>query len=141
MKNFKHFEIIANLPYFRYFICMEVTLNLPKKIYVDLSKSAKKSKRSFDEIVSERLQNDTENPLINSSDAEVLEAAKIWIPENQSARHSELLYKNQANTLTAAEKKELQFFQQIYQIALLRKAQGTTEALRRGLIKSVDELK
>lgn len=119
---------------------MEVTLNLPKNIYLDLSKSAEKSKRSFDEVVSERLQNKPENPLSASSDEEVLEAAKLWMPEKQSARHSELLYKNQAETLTAAEKKELDFFQQIYRIALLRKAQGVNEALRRGLIKSVDEL-
>ena len=93
----------------------------------------------------ERLQtfskNEPENPLEKSSDAEVLEAARLWIPESQSDRHSKLLYKNQAETLTDAEKRELDFFQQVYRIALLRKAQGITEALRRGLIKSVDELR
>ena len=129
---------------FRYFSNMEITLNLPKKVYLNLSKSAKKSKRSFDEFVSEKLQSSaeilTENPLAKSSDEEVLEAAKLWIPESQSEKHSELLHKNQADMLTDAERKELNFFQQIYQIALLRKAQGITEALRRGLIKSVDEL-
>lgn len=120
---------------------MEITLNLPKKVYLDLSQSARKSKRTFDEEVSERLQNKRENPLTASSDEEVLEAAKLWIPENQSERHSRLLYKNQAGTLTVSEKKELDFFQQIYRIALLQKAQGINEALRRGLINSVDELK
>lgn len=89
---------------------MEVTLNLPKKIYLDLSESAKKSKRTFDDVVSERLRNKSENPLAANLDEEVLEAAKLWIPENQSARHSRLLYKNQAGTLTASEKKELDFF-------------------------------
>ena len=120
---------------------MEVTLNLPKNIYLDLSKSAQQSKRTFDEVVSERLQKKPENPLTASSDEEVLEAAKLWIPEKQSERHSRLLYKNQAGTLTASEKKEMDFFQQVYRIALLRKAQGINEALQRGLIKSVDELK
>ena len=124
---------------------MEVTLNLPDKVFLDVSRFAKKTRRSFDEIVSERLEtfsnNEPENPLEKSSDAEIMEAAKLWIPENQSDRHSKLLYKNQAGTLTDAEKKELDFFQQVYRIALLRKAQGITEALRRGLIKSVDELK
>ncbi len=93
---------------------MEVTLNLPKKVYMDLSKSAKKSKRTFDEFVSEKLQNSVqtsaENPLSKSSDKEVLEAAKLWIPESQSEKHSELLYKNQADSLTDTEKKELKFF-------------------------------
>jgi hypothetical protein len=119
---------------------MEVTLNLPKNIFLDLSKSAENTKRSFDEVVSERLKNKPENPLAVSSDEEVLEAAKLWIPEDQSARHSRLLYKNQAETLTESKKKELNFFQQIYRIALLRKAQGINEAMRRGLIKSIDEL-
>lgn len=124
---------------------MEITLNLPKKVYLDLSKFAEKSQRTLDEVVSERLQassrNKSENPLAPDSDEEVLEAAKLWIPENQSARHSRLLSKNQAGTLTDAEKKELDFFQQIYRIALLRKAQGINEAMRRGLIKSVNDLK
>jgi hypothetical protein len=124
---------------------MEVTLNLPKNIYLDISKVAKKTKRSLDEIVSERLQNfdkeDAQTPLQKSSDKEVLEAAELWMPENQSNRHSELLYKNQAGNLSASEQQELDFYQQIYRLALLRKAQGINEALRRGLIKSVDELK
>lgn len=120
---------------------MEITLNLPKKIYLDLSKSAQNSRRTFDEVVYERLQNKSENPLTGNSDEEVLEAAKLWMPEKQSARHSRLLYKNQAGTLTVSEKKELDFFQQVYGLALLRKAQGINEALRRGLIKSVDDLK
>lgn len=124
---------------------MEVTLNLPKNILLEVSKFAKKTKRSLDEVVSERLQNlnkdKAENPLQKSSDAEVLEAAKLLMPKNQSNLHSELLYKNQANILTKSEKLELDFYQQIYRLALLRKAQGINEALRRGLIKSVDELK
>jgi hypothetical protein len=120
---------------------MEITLNLPKKLYLDLSESAKKSRRGFDEFVSEKLRKDADNPLSESSDEEVLEAARLWMPENQSDRHSRLLYKNQAGILTDAEKKELAFFQQIYRIALLRKAQGINEAMRRGLIKSVDELR
>lgn len=124
---------------------MEVTLNLPKNLLLEVSKFAKKTKRSLDEVVSERLQNvnqdKAENPLQKSSDAEVLEAAKLWMPENQSHRHSELLFKNQANTLSISDKQELDFYQQIYRLALLRKAQGINEALRRGLIKSVDELK
>jgi hypothetical protein len=118
---------------------MEVTLNLPEKIYIDLSKSAEKSKRSFDEEVSERLEK-SENPLRTNSDEEVLEAANLWIPESQSKRQSELLYKQQADDLNEIEAKELKFFQEIYRIALLKKAQGINEAMRRGLIQTVDEL-
>lgn len=124
---------------------MEVVLNLPKKLVIDLSESAAESKMSFDEVVSERLQNfsfgKSENTFSNSSDEEVLRAAKLWMPEKQSSRHSELLYKNQAGTLNAEEQTELDFFQQVYRLALIRKSQGIAEALRRGLIESVDQLK
>ncbi len=123
---------------------MEITLNLPDKIFLHASKFAKKTRRSFDEVVSESLQKfsgeEMQNSLSKSTDAEVLEAAKLWIPENQSARHSKLLEKNQEGLLTVAQQKELAFFQQIYRLALLRKAEGITEALRRGLIQSVEEL-
>ena len=73
----------------RVILCyMEVTLNLPDKVFIDVSKFAKKTRRCFDEIVSERLKtfstDELESPLEKSSDAEVLEAAKLWIPESQS---------------------------------------------------------
>ncbi|CAN5289093.1 hypothetical protein BH20ACI1_BH20ACI1_32690 [soil metagenome] len=123
---------------------MEVVLNLPKKLVIDLSESAAESKKSVDEVVSERLQNfsisESKNTFSNSSDEEVLRAAKLWMPEKQSNRHSELLYKNQAGTLTANEKTELDFFQQVYRLALVRKSEGIAEALRRGLIETVDQL-
>ena len=63
------------------------------------------------------------------------------MPEKQSERHSELLYKNQAGTLSTEEKRELDFFQQIYGVALSRKTDGIFEAIERDLIKSPTDLK
>ena len=124
---------------------MEVTLNLPENIYRDVSTVAKKSKRKIADlivdVVEEKYSNQSlERPLANLSDEEVLALANLQMPKKQSARHSELLYKNQAGTLKPDEKQELDFFQQIYGVALSRKTDGIYEAVQRRLIKSPADL-
>lgn len=124
---------------------MEITLNLPEKIYRNVSSVAKKSKREvvdlIVDVVEEKYSSATfESSLKDFSDEEVLALANLQMPEKQSERHSELLYKNQAGSLTADEKRELDFFQQIYGVALARKTDGIFEAVERGLIKSPDDL-
>ena len=124
---------------------MEVTLNLPENIYQDVSTVAKKSKRKIADlivdVVEEKYSNQSlERPLANLSDEEVLALANLQMPKKQSARHSELLYKNQAGTLKPDEKQELDFFQQIYGVALSRKTDGIYEAVQRRLIKSPADL-
>jgi len=124
---------------------MEVTLSLPDKIYRDISTAAKKSKRKIADlivdVVEEKYSNQSfENSLANLSDEEVLALAKLQMPKKQSERHSKLLYKNQAGTITAEEKQELVFFQQVYGAALARKTDGILEAIQRNLIKSPDDL-
>jgi len=125
---------------------MEITLNLPEKIYKIVSTVAKKSKRKvvdlIVDVVEEKYSSQLSDQLLaNRSDAEILALATLQIPEKQSHRHSELLYKNQAGTLTPEEKKELDFFQQIYGVALSQKTDGIAEAVRRKLIKSPADLK
>jgi len=125
---------------------MEITLNLPENIYKNVSTVAKKSKRKvvdlIVDVVEEKYSSQLSDQLLaNRSDAEILALATLQIPEKQSHRHSELLYKNQAGTLTPEEKKELDFFQQIYGVALSQKTDGIAEAVRRKLIKSPADLK
>lgn len=124
---------------------MEITLNLPEKIYQNVSTVAKKSKREvvdlIVDVVEEKYSSQNfESSLKDFSDEEVLALANLQMPETQSERHSELLYKNQAGTLTAEEKRELDFFQQIYGVALARKTDGISEAVERGLINSPNDL-
>ena len=124
---------------------MEVTLNLSEKIYQDISIVAKKSKRKVIDLIVDVVQEkyspkSLERPLTTLSDDEVLALANLQMPEKQSKRHSELLYKNQAGTLKPNEKQELDFFQQVYGIALARKTDGLYEAIQRNLIKSPDDL-
>ncbi len=124
---------------------MEVTLNLPEKIYQDVSTVAKKSKRKVVDLIVDVVQEKystqaLERPLTNLSDEEVLALANLQMPKKQSERHSALLYKNQAGTLKSEEKRELDFFQQVYGVALSRKTEGIYEAIQRNLIKSPADL-
>ncbi len=124
---------------------MEITLNLPENVYQNVSIAANKSKRRVSDLIvdvveekySPKLSN---RPLANLSDEEVVALANLQMPKKQSQRHSELLYKNQAGTLAPQEKKELDFFQQVYGVALLQKADGIDEAIHRKLIKSPADL-
>lgn len=125
---------------------MEITLNLPEKVYQEVSTVAKKSKRKvvdlIVDVIEEKYSSEhSERPLMNLSDEEVLALANLQMPKKQSDRHSRLLYKNQAGTLKSEEKKELDFFQQVYGVALMRKTEGVYEAVQRDLIKSPSDLK
>ncbi len=124
---------------------MEITLNLPENIYQNVSTVAKKSKREvvdlIVDVVEEKYSSQNfESSLKDFPDEEILALANLQMPKKQSERHSELLYKNQAGTLTAEEKRELDFFQQIYGLALARKTDGVFEAVERGLINSPNDL-
>lgn len=124
---------------------MEITLNLPENVYRNVSTVAKKSKREVADlivdVVEEKYSSQTpERTLAEYSDEEVLALANLQMPEKQSAQHSELLYKNQAGTLTPEEKRELDFFQQIYGVALAQKTNAIFEAVERKLIESPADL-
>jgi len=104
---------------------MEITLNLPENIYKNVSTVAKKSKRKvvdlIVDVVEEKYSSQLSDQLLaNRSDAEILALATLQIPEKQSHRHSELLYKNQAGTLTPEEKKSLISFNK-FTVLLSRK--------------------
>lgn len=125
---------------------MEITVNLPESVYRNVSNLAKKSNRKVVDLIVETVEEKyssemPERPLADASDEEVLSLAKLEMPKEQSDRHSELLFKNQAGTLSLEEKQELDFFQQIYGVALARKTEGIYEAVRRNLIKTPADLK
>ncbi len=75
-----------------------------------------------------------------SSDKEVFELANFQMPEKQSNRLSRLLAKNGAGNLTENENVELNSLMRINRLNDLRKAIGIVEAMKRGLIKSAEEL-
>jgi hypothetical protein len=66
-------------------------------------------------------------------DQGVAAAAESQLPRAEDQRLSELLDRQQAGALSAAEQGELRALMQAYQVGLLRKAQALREAVRRGL--------
>lgn len=127
---------------------MEVTISLPEKVFANVKSFASKTHRRIDEVIVEKIKREfsvdieeLERPLANCSDEEVLTLANMKMPKEQAERQSELSYKNQADTLTALERNEMESLFYVYQIGNLRKSQGIAEAVLRGLIKTPDDLK
>ncbi len=125
---------------------MEVTLNLPDNIYQNFAKLAKKTSRQISEIIVEKIQTEyvPDKELDNLktwSDEDILALANLKLPKAQSDRMSKLLDLQQRGTIKSAEKRELEVYTELYQIATLHKAQGCLEAVNRGLIKTPADLK
>lgn len=126
---------------------MEISVKLPNNLYQGVSNLAKTKKKSISEIIKGAVKKviaeeyeSLERPLADCSDAEVLAVANMKMSKDQSERQSELLYKNQADTLTPLERNELESMILVYQVGNLRKSQGIAEAVLRGLIKTPDDL-
>ncbi len=126
---------------------MEINVKLPNNLYAGVSYLAKTKKKSVATIIKnavEKAVNEeaetTERPLADCSDEEVLALANLKMPNEQAKRQSDLLYKNQAGTLTPLERNELEVQLYVYQIGNLRKAQGIAESVMRGLIKTPEDL-
>ncbi|MGI8640925.1 MAG: hypothetical protein ACR2MG_13395 [Pyrinomonadaceae bacterium] len=125
---------------------MEVTLNLPDNIYRNFASLAKRKSRQVNEIIVEKILSEyvPDNHLENLetwSDEDILALANLELPKAQSDRMSKLLDLQQRGTITSAEKRELEVYTELYQIATLHKAQGCLEAVNRGLIKTPADLK
>ena len=77
---------------------MEVTINLPDRIFANLSSVASKSQRRVDEVIVEKIERefaidaeDLENQFAVCSDKEILELAELKMPPKQDSRLSNLL--------------------------------------------------
>ena len=126
---------------------MQTTINLSENAYQYVSSVAQMTERTIDEVIEETFENRFEKEVEMlkksielSSDKEVLELADFQMPEKQSNRLSRLLEKNGERNLAENEKEELSSLMQINRLNDLRKAIGIVEAMKRGLIKSAEEL-
>ena len=126
---------------------MQTTVNLSKNAYQYVSGVARVTERTIDEVIEETFENRFEEEVKTlkksvefASDDEVLWLANFQMPEKQSLYLSDLLAKNGQGNLSESDKEELGGLMQINHFNDLRKAIGIVEALRRGLIKSVEDL-
>lgn len=119
---------------------MEVTINLPDRIYANLSSVADKSRRRIDEVIAEKIERDfavdageLEKQISFCSDEEVFELARLQMPPKQDERLSLLLEKQGERDLTTAEQNELWELMELNRLMTLKKAFALREIERRGL--------
>lgn len=127
---------------------MEISVKLPDGLYENVSHLARNKKKSVAEFiknavkkaVAEDIEN-LERPLAECSDDEVLALANMKMSTAENERMSDLLDRQREGLITPLERNELDVLFRVYQAGNLRKSQGIAEAVRRGLLKTPDDLK
>lgn len=124
----------------------QITISLPTEILQRAEQLARCTGRSVDQLLAETIELSlrplgtsslAEEDMAEWSDERVLAAADEGLSGEEDRRLSELLNRQQAGTLTDAERPELVTLMELYQSRLLRKAKALRESVRRGLRPSL----
>jgi hypothetical protein len=119
-----------------------VTLTLPDATLQRAHQWAKLTGMPLDDLLAQAVElslapvaenMDLEVPIEAWTDEKVLAAAGMEMSPTEDSRLSDLLYSQQAGTLTEAERAELRGMMARYHGQLFLKARGLCEAVRRGL--------
>jgi len=121
---------------------VKLTLNLPDETVQLAQTVAETHDTSVENIVTNLLFGtlplipviDPNHAVSELSDAALLEVSQITMTPDADKQHLTLLHKQQEEPLTADEKRELNWFSQVYSIATLYKAKAMVEAFHRELI-------
>ncbi|MBR8834969.1 MAG: hypothetical protein DSM106950_13260 [Stigonema ocellatum SAG 48.90 = DSM 106950] len=130
----------------------QITLDLPDEVYKKAEQFAQLTNRNVADILTQvitlslspvssqsALTNSLEIPSFSSlPDEEIIAFTELQMESEQDQRLSELLYNQQAGTLTNTDHCELLALMQVYQERLLVKAQALREAVQRGLREPLD---
>lgn len=126
---------------------MEVTVNLSEKAYQYISWLSRFNQKSINELVEESLESryTREVEILREtvkycSDKEVLDLAFLKMPDKENKRFSLLSQKNREDKISKKQKIELENMFEDSRITDLRKAIGIAEAVKRGLITSINDL-
>ncbi len=113
----------------------QITLTVSENVLHYAKAVATQNKRRIEDILSDWLEKvSSEIDVEKLSDAEVIALAELKMPAKQQKVLHKLLDKNSEGELTSAERKQLDAMMEIYDDALLRKAQALRVAVERGLI-------
>ncbi|HEX8399283.1 MAG TPA: hypothetical protein VF644_17745 [Pyrinomonadaceae bacterium] len=119
---------------------MEITINLPDKIYSNVASLAKKTRRRIDEVIAEKIEEEfsldgeaLEKQISACSNKEILQLSNLEMPAKEDHRLSFLLKKQGEKDLTAKEQKELAELMETNRFTTLKKAFALREIARRGL--------
>ncbi|MFN8372092.1 MAG: hypothetical protein U0694_04360 [Anaerolineae bacterium] len=125
---------------------MQITLNISEEVYQRNYWIAHWTGRDIADVLADsinyplpKLNPQVYPPVEQLTDEAVLALAKSLMADEQGERITDLADKQQRGVLTESERAELAALTEIYQVGLLRKAQGLREAVERGLMKRLDE--
>jgi hypothetical protein len=122
----------------------QITITLPDEIYQRAERFARLANRDLASVVADTIKLSIPpispeaaalEPVSVLSNEQVLALTQLQMEQEQDARLSDLLDRQQSGILTEIEGIELQTLMQIYQEGLLRKATALSEAVKRGLME------
>ncbi|GBL13369.1 hypothetical protein MTo_00659 [Microcystis aeruginosa NIES-1211] len=127
-------------------MAISITLTLPDEIFNLAQSLAHSINRDLNDILVEAIafsispnyQGEKISSLNSLSDEEIIKLTQLQMASEQDQRLRELLNQQQERDLSTFENRELWSLMQIYQINLLKKAQGLNEAVKRGLISPLE---
>lgn len=118
----------------------QLTLDLPENLVARAQSIALRAGQSVNEFLAESIELSlkpwgtvVEGDIHQCGDEEVLNACGLELSTGDDRRLTELLQRQQAETLLVQEQAELASLMQVYQEGLVRKAEALREAVRRGL--------
>ena len=118
----------------------QLTLDLPENLVARARTIAQRAGQSVNELLAESIElslkpwgTALEGDIHQCGDEDVLKACDLELSTEDDRRLTELLQRQQAETLPVAEQAELASLMQVYQEGLVRKAEALREAVRRGL--------
>jgi hypothetical protein len=125
----------------------QVTLTLPDEVYRRASHMAQLTGRNVADVLAETIQaglsplgsrDEDLQPVSSLPDDRVLALSKSQMDKKPAHRMSQLLDRQQAGLVTETEQVELRALMQVYNEGFLRKTQALAEAVRRGLLPSLE---
>jgi hypothetical protein len=130
------------------FMSTQITVTLTDDVYQKADRFARLANRDIASVLADTIQSSIPNiseaattlvPISLLSDADVLALTELQMEAAQDIQLSTLLDRQQAGLLTDIHRSELQLLMQTYQEGLLRKATALSEAVKRKLIKPLNE--
>lgn len=113
----------------------QITLTVSDNVWLYAKAVATRNKRQIEEVLSDWLEKiSSEIDVEKLSDSEVLALAELQMSPSQQILVDELQEKNGEGALTIDERKQFDSLMEIYEDALLRKAQAFRVAVERGLM-------
>lgn len=118
----------------------QLTLDLPENLVARAQTIALRAGQSVNDLLAESIELSlkpwgtvVEGDIHQCGDEDVLKACGLELSTKDDCRLTELLQRQQAETLLVHEQAELASLMQVYQEGLVRKAEALREAVRRGL--------